>query len=59
MFRETLRETMMMIITTTTKQQIKAKAWNLGYDYFTKILSPLGILWFRDLLKELVKELSP
>ena len=50
---------MMIIITTTTKPQIKAKAWNLGYDEFTKILSPLGILSFTVLLKELVKELSP
>lgn len=59
MFRESLRETMMIIITTTTKQEIKAWAWNSGYDDFPKGLFPLGISQFTDLLKELVKELSP
>jgi len=49
----------MMIIITTTKQEIKAWAWNRGYDDFPKGLFPLGILQFTDLLKELVKELSP
>lgn len=59
MFRESLREAMMIIITITTKQEIKAGAWNSGYDDFPKGLFPLGISQFTDLLKELVKELSP
>lgn len=37
----------------------KAWAWNSGYDDFPKGLFPLGISQFTDLLKELVKELSP
>lgn len=59
MFRESLREAMMIIITITAKQEKNAGAWNSGYDDFPKGLFPLGISQFTDLLKELVKELSP
>lgn len=46
---------MMIIITTSTEQQIKAEACNLGPDDFTKIHFLLNILWFMDFLKVLIK----